>query len=487
MLKKFIFFLKNNIFRFISFILIFFCLFTSISTINKKKASASGSLVLSYGLYEVVIYLLGAIGVTGVATGLSELEYSLLVEHMVKWVSVDGRLTPYFLIDATKAIILGRDLQKYCPDFIKDFIKECMAFNGFEYSSVQEIDFDKKLSFSLSPCKSDVYVSHARDIFYFENTSTHDININLDVSSDLYYKWLDPDMTTPLSDFSYSLNKTIPARCKFTGYVRYTHCSYGYYTPKVVLVNYNMDTGECMSDSTAQFDSTDPNIAFNCRLFGSNSFYAGTFDLKVTGSSLSDLYGSICVDGVINLPKVNEDIGEDVLPYLDADSISISNSNVNANELVADNANATDIANELGYSGTLGLSDSLANESEIDKADTKEIELPGEDNINKDDYSTPKKIKLNFSPLYLNLKDKFPFCLPWDLKNLVKSLVSEKECPKFVIDFSVAGNHLVGSKNSKFDIDFNKFDKIINILRYFELLCFVLFLIKKTNNLLGRG
>lgn len=485
MFKKFIVYFKNNIFRFISFILIFFCLFSSISTINKKKASASGSLVLSYGLYEVVIYLLGAVGLSGALSGLNEVEYSLFVEHMAKWISKDGRLTPYLLFDAFKVVLLGKDLQKYCPDFIKDFIKECMAFNGFEYSSVHEIDFNKKLSFSLAPCKSDVYVSHVKDIFYFENSSTHDISIKLDVSSDLYYKWYDSEMSTPMSDFSYSLNKTIPARCKFTGYLRYVHTSYGYYVPQVVLVNYNMDTGKCMSHYTAEFDSSNPNTDFNCRLFGSDSFYSGTFDLKVSGPSLSDLYGSICVDGIINLPKVDDKTDDDVLPYLDSDSISISNSKVQANDLVAENVDASDIAKDLGYEGTLDLSRAIDDGVSIDKADTKEIELPGEDNINKDDFSTPSKVKLNFTPLYLNLKDKFPFCLPWDLYNVIKGLVSEKKCPSYEISF--ADTPLVGGKNSKFTIDFKKFDKLINILRYFELLAFVAFLIKKTNDLLGRG
>lgn len=485
MFKKFFIFSKNNIFRFISFILIFFCLFTSISTINKKKASANPlAIPLSYGLYEVVIYLLGAVGMTGVISELSEFEYSLLVEHMAKWVTEDGRLSPYLLFDATKVILLGRDLQDYCPDFIKDFIKEVAAFNGYNYSEVQELVFNEPFTFYLSPVKDNSF-GYVRDIFTITNDSTNDITVDLQVSSDMYYNWQDDKMSTPLRGFSYSIIKNIPAGCKFTSYVRCVDIGTGYKVPTVVLVNYNMSTGECVSRSSAAFDQLGT-PDFECRLFGSDSFYAGTFEVTAVPSSLDpQLLGSICVDGVINLPKLDEGIGDDVIPYLDADSISISNSKVNANELVGENTRATDVANELGYSGTLGLSDSLTNESEIDKADTKEIELPGEDNINKDDYSTPKKIKLNFTPLYLNLKDKFPFCLPWDLYNVIKGLVSEKKCPSYEISF--ADTPLVGGKNSKFTIDFKKFDKLINILRYFELLAFVAFLIKKTNDLLGRG
>lgn len=482
MFNRFLAFLKNNLFRFIAFILVFFCIFTSFSTINKKKASANPlAIPVSYGLYEVVVYLLGAIGISGVVSGLSEIEYSYLVRHMVKWVSEDGRITPYLLYDATKCILLGRDLQKYCPDFVKDFIKECATVNGSSYSIPQEIEFNKTFSYNLHQPSTSGFVT---ECFYFTNNSLESIFVKFNVSSNAYYDWQDFNLKECLSGFKYSLGINIPAGTKLTAFVRADSRK----IPGVIFALYNISTGQLLSPQDTALDYFNCNSAgdYAWRLFGSASFQAGKFDITAIPSKLNvDLIGSVCVDGVINFPKVDEGIGEDVLPYLDADSVTISNANVNANDLVAENADAIDVANELGYTGTLDLSNALTNEIDIDKADTKEIELPGEDNINKDDFSTPKKIKLNFTPLYLNLKDKFPFCLPWDLKNVISSLVAEKECPKFTISF--ADTPLVGGKSSKIEIDFSKFEKIVILLRYFELLAFVLFLIKKTNDLLGRG
>lgn len=84
-------------------------------------------------------------------------------------------------------------------------------------------------------------------------------------------------------------------------------------------------------------------------------------------------------------------------------------------------------------------------------------------------------------PPKLGLTRKFPFSIPWDLKNAVTSLVAERKCPRFEIDFDSA--HFVGG--GKVVLDFEQFEVWAKIIRWGELIAFNIVLIKITRKIIG--
>jgi hypothetical protein len=97
------------------------------------------------------------------------------------------------------------------------------------------------------------------------------------------------------------------------------------------------------------------------------------------------------------------------------------------------------------------------------------------------DLSVPSSIALDFSPLQISLKDKFPFSLPWDFGKLIGSLVAEPIEPKFTVVFPK--ELLLGG--GSFDFDFSKYSKLVLVLRYFILIEFSFGLMKLTKKLPG--
>ena len=90
-------------------------------------------------------------------------------------------------------------------------------------------------------------------------------------------------------------------------------------------------------------------------------------------------------------------------------------------------------------------------------------------------------VNLDFSPLYGAVEDKFPFCIPFDLFHAIDTLTAEKEKPEFTITFpSVAG-----SKPASFIFNFDDYELVIEIFRYFVLLAFCIGLVVNTKKILG--
>ena len=84
--------------------------------------------------------------------------------------------------------------------------------------------------------------------------------------------------------------------------------------------------------------------------------------------------------------------------------------------------------------------------------------------------------ELDFSPLYMtNIKEKFPFSLPWDFKNLINMFDVDPVAPKFEIPF--LGNNIT--------LDFSYFEEWAIIIRFFILISFNVTLIFISTKLKG--
>lgn len=83
---------------------------------------------------------------------------------------------------------------------------------------------------------------------------------------------------------------------------------------------------------------------------------------------------------------------------------------------------------------------------------------------------------LDFSPMYMtNIKDKFPFSLPWDFKNLINMFDVTPVAPKF--DIPLLGQNI--------SLDFSYFEEWATIIRFFISISFTATLIFISTKLKG--
>lgn len=82
---------------------------------------------------------------------------------------------------------------------------------------------------------------------------------------------------------------------------------------------------------------------------------------------------------------------------------------------------------------------------------------------------------------------KFPFCLPWDISNLVSSFSGEAEAPVFHLLIMPENSFGIQNDDIYLDIDFADYDVLVKILRFFISVEFVLALILITRKITGSG
>ena len=135
----------------------------------------------------------------------------------------------------------------------------------------------------------------------------------------------------------------------------------------------------------------------------------------------------------------------------------------------------------IGISVPQDLTDTISKTAEDvrtvdkDKTDTKDD--------TKDDTNTkPNKPSIpGLSLPEILFKEKFPFCLPWDLYNLFAGLQTEEEAPRFVVPFEFARLGI----DEEIVIDFSDYEEQIKIIRFFIGAAFVLALVMISRKLIG--
>lgn len=86
------------------------------------------------------------------------------------------------------------------------------------------------------------------------------------------------------------------------------------------------------------------------------------------------------------------------------------------------------------------------------------------------DFTVPSElpISLDFSPLIIDLKTKFPFCIPFDLAKSIESLSVVPVAPKWEVQFS----SIYFKSQSTLVLDFNQFESLAKIVRWGILISF---------------
>ena len=135
----------------------------------------------------------------------------------------------------------------------------------------------------------------------------------------------------------------------------------------------------------------------------------------------------------------------------------------------------------IGISVPRDLSDTITKTAEDirtvdkDKTDTK-------DDTKEDPDTKPNKPSIPCLSLpEILFKEKFPFCLPWDLYNLFAGLQTEEEAPRFVVPFKFERLGI----DEEIVIDFSDYEEQIKIIRFFIGAAFVLALVMISRKLIG--
>ena len=147
-------------------------------------------------------------------------------------------------------------------------------------------------------------------------------------------------------------------------------------------------------------------------------------------------------------------------------------------DIPADVAIPTDLTGVKVGDLAIPYTDAVPNVETVDTV--KDITLPDKIPTNEKVKTKPKNKTGEFT--LSGLEQVFPFCIPWDVKNLYGSLTAEAQAPKFTWKFFYMNNGKMVSKN--IEIDLSKFDTVAKYVRTMELLAFMLFITLKTRDLI---
>ena len=139
--------------------------------------------------------------------------------------------------------------------------------------------------------------------------------------------------------------------------------------------------------------------------------------------------------------------------------------------------------------------DGIPNEIEIPDTDvldpdiTKEddTDLPIEDDqtpiINDDPPNPQEDPDLTQAPLKFDLKNIFPFCIPFDVKDMISLLQAEPIAPFYTVNWTIP----IINQNLSFTVDLTPFNSVASTCRKMELLIFVIGLAVATRSIFIRG
>lgn len=294
----------------------------------------------------------------------------------------------------------------------------------------------------------------------------------------------------------YSFYSLISSHPYMLNYIKYYDCQYQF-TLKDSVINLGYRTSSNLAYSyrslIAGLDFSQP---VTLMYYGSELLNVTSIEghrYTITGS-----FGNIvCDDGTIFgtdylIPCDSNKITDDILTkvFTCDPAISIGNDYIGTDTTWSDSiadAGSGSIAFPLDVDNLIDLSPSdvrdktLTDTGDIatDKTDTKD---DTKDDTKEDPDTKPNKPSIpGLSLPEILFKEKFPFCLPWDVYNVFANLVAEPEAPVFEIPMKWEFLDI----DYTLKIDFSMFDEIAKISRFFSSLGFVVFLILISRKVIG--
>lgn len=294
----------------------------------------------------------------------------------------------------------------------------------------------------------------------------------------------------------YSFYSLISSQPYMLNYIKYYDYQYQF-TLKDSVINLGYRTS---SNSGYSYRSLIAGLDFSQPV---TLMYYGSELLNVTSIeghryTITGSFGNIvCDDGTIFgtdylIPCDSNKITDDILTkvFTCDPAISIGNDYIGTDTTWSDSiadAGSGSIAFPLDVDDLIDLSPSdvrdktLTDTGDIatDKTDTKD---DTKDDTKEDPNTKPNKPSIpGLSLPEILFKEKFPFCLPWDVYNVFANLVAEPEAPVFEIPMKWEFLDI----DYTLTIDFSMFDEIAKISRFFSSLGFVVFLILISRKVIG--
>ena len=211
--------------------------------------------------------------------------------------------------------------------------------------------------------------------------------------------------------------------------------------------------------------------------------------------------GSICPDGIWNSEKDYTDWLNDLI-FGNSDAAALGNPGIDAvaypgNDVWHDGSINDDVdvgSPSIGISVPTDLNDDIIGvltpdvARDYENTDVKEKDIvTTETDVNPDEQTNtptkdkPAKVFPALSLPEVLFKEKFPFCLPWDLYNLFVGMSETAEAPRFTIPYK---NEMLGIEEN-YTLDLSRFDDAAKVIRFFVGAGFVMALILISRKLTG--
>ena len=211
--------------------------------------------------------------------------------------------------------------------------------------------------------------------------------------------------------------------------------------------------------------------------------------------------GSICPDGIWNSRKDYTDWLNDLI-FGNSDAAALGNPGIDAvaypgNDVWHDGSINDDVdvgSPSIGISVPTDLNDDIIGvltpdvARDYENTDVKEKDIvTTETDVNPDEQTNtptkdkPAKVFPALSLPEVLFKEKFPFCLPWDLYNLFVGMSETAEAPRFTIPYK---NEMLGIEEN-YTLDLSRFDDAAKVIRFFVGAGFVMALILISRKLTG--
>ena len=218
-------------------------------------------------------------------------------------------------------------------------------------------------------------------------------------------------------------------------------------------------------------------------------------DKGLSGQAI-DNWDSAWAQQVIDVLKdiqINTSISADDISSADEsqiiDALPLSLPQYGIDGTTADEAmqNTASIPMSQAKSGEVTLSPSAidALSEAIAKAISEAGTTTGEQTITGE-ITIPQPVYSGLSSYELDLTDVFPFCIPFDLVDLIKVFSASPEAPQFSIPIKYpTGFNSWGSYD--LEVDLSPFDSVASVVRTLETILFILGLLKITRSAMIRG
>jgi len=231
----------------------------------------------------------------------------------------------------------------------------------------------------------------------------------------------------------------------------------------------------------------------------SNQCYIATIANATAVQGLICAYGAagqLFVSG--GLGVVTDGIGKDVINVANdqfyADGVSVLNQTYD--DVIGRIGTAVGLKNDAGdvisfplnipidASKSIGKARDVSQEKVLGKDISTTADKEKDDTTNKDrDTTLPKPATLPDLALpEIIFKEKFPFCLPWDLYIAFSNLVAPAQPPKWEVPFKIQSLHFTQNVS----VDFSQFSTLAAIMRWGLSLIFVIWLILLTRKIIGQ-